>query len=182
VKTTICPADGRQDLLLPGATAGIHPSSNVAFTGYLGISGITSESVTPAGDRGILHIRSAVKMTEITDGTSNTLLVGERPPSSDLYYGWWFAGAGYDGSGAGDVVMGARDVNFAASLGCSASDVGFQPGTVSRFCDQAHFWSTHSNGANFLMGDGSVRFMTYSANTVLPQMTTRSGGEVIPNF
>jgi hypothetical protein len=33
-------------------------------------------------------------MADITDGLSNTLMVGERPPSSDFQYGWWYAGAG----------------------------------------------------------------------------------------
>jgi prepilin-type N-terminal cleavage/methylation domain-containing protein/prepilin-type processing-associated H-X9-DG protein len=182
VKVLICPADGRQDLLLPGSQWG--GNGNVAFTGYLGISGVQGDygGLASGANRGILHAQSATRMTDITDGTSQTLMVGERPPSQDLYYGWWFAGAGYDGSGTGDVVMGAREYPFASSLGCPASKVGFQEGRVSVFCDQAHFWSTHTGGGNFLMGDGSVRFLPYSANTVLPQIMTRAGGEVVPNY
>ena len=34
-------------------------------------------------------------------------------------------------------------------------------------------------GANFLMGDGSVRYMNYQANAVLPQLCSRNGGEVV---
>jgi prepilin-type processing-associated H-X9-DG protein len=40
----------------------------------------------------------------------------------------------------------------------------------------------HSGGANFLFGDGSVRFLTYAADAVLPQLATKNGGEVIPGF
>src|SRR5262249_18130300 len=163
----------RQDTILPGASAGLN--GNVAFTGYLGVAGSTEGTQGKAD--GILFWTSKVRLTDISDGTSNTLMVGEGPPSAGLYYGWWFAGGG-SAHGVGDVVLGARSVTYAASLGCSSTYVGLQPGKVSNNCDQAHFWSLHSNGANFLMGDGSVKFVTYSANTILPQASSRSGGEV----
>jgi prepilin-type N-terminal cleavage/methylation domain-containing protein len=178
VKTLICPSDSRQNILLTGTQAGIYPASNVAFTGYLGVAGSAEGSIYLEAPNGILYSKSAVKLTDIIDGTSNTLMVGERPPSADLYYGWWFAGAGWDGSGVGDVVLGARSVNYAASLSCPATAVGFQPGVLTNTCDQAHFWSLHSGGGNFLNGDGSVRFLTYTANSVLPQFSSRNGGEV----
>ncbi len=116
---------------------------------------------------------------QITDGTSNTILVGERPPSVDLIYGWWFAGAGWDGSGVGDVVLGAREYGYASAMGCSAAYVGLQPGTIQNPCDQVHFWSMHTSGANFLMADGSARFVKYGGNTILPQMATIAGGEAV---
>jgi prepilin-type processing-associated H-X9-DG protein len=41
-------------------------------------------------------------------------------------------------------------------------------------------WSFHTGGANFALGDGSVRFFNYSAGTrVILDMSTRAGGEVI---
>jgi prepilin-type N-terminal cleavage/methylation domain-containing protein/prepilin-type processing-associated H-X9-DG protein len=183
LQTLICPSDGREDTILAGSQAGLNGS--VAFTGYLAVGGISADfsNNTNRGQLGILYWTSTTKMTDISDGTSNTLMVGERPPSTDLYYGWWFAGAGWDGSGVGDVILGAREYNYAASLGCSSTYVGFQQGRFNNPCDQAHFWSPHTGGGNFAMGDGSVRFYTYAgANTVLPQLSTMMGGEVIPNF
>jgi prepilin-type N-terminal cleavage/methylation domain-containing protein/prepilin-type processing-associated H-X9-DG protein len=182
VKTLICPADGREAVTITGSQAGIYPSSPVAFTGYLGNAGVQGNERYQGGQsQGVLFWTSNIRFEDITDGTSNTIMVGERPPSQDLYYGWWFAGAGFDGSGVGDVVMGAHATQYAAALGCPASKVGFQPGNVNNTCDQVHWWSPHAVGGNFLFADGSVHFQSYSmSNAVLVELCTRNGGEVIP--
>jgi hypothetical protein len=71
---------------------------------------------------------------------------------------------------------------FAASYGCDTTNyalkIGLQPGKPNVGCDAAHFWSFHSAGAQFLMGDGSARMITYSNNNILPALSTRAGGEV----
>jgi prepilin-type N-terminal cleavage/methylation domain-containing protein len=174
VKTLICPADSRESIAMAGGQAGIYPGSTVAFTGYLAAEGVQSND-----QKGILFWKSRTSFGDVTDGTSNTLLVGERPPSRDLQYGWWFAGAGYDNFGVGDVFMEARAYQYAAHLGCPPTSVGFQPGQVNNTCDQAHWWSLHTAGGNFLRGDGSVKFYTYAMDSILPQLVTRSGGEVV---
>lgn len=164
-----CHADTRVLLV---ATA---QNLQVALTSYLGVSGIRGDN---GGAReGLLTVNRRVKFQEIKDGLSNTLMVMERPPSRDLVYGWWFAGAGFDNSGTGDVVLGARDILYAANMGCPAAKVGLQPGSINVDCDQAHFWSMHTGGTNALFGDGSVRFFLYSVNTVLPALTTRASGD-----
>jgi len=186
VKTWICPSDGREELIITGPQWG--GLGNVAFTGYLGVASGAEGNENYYGNRnaanGTLFWRSHTRIADITDGTSNTAIVGERPPSTDLYYGWWFAGAGWDGSGEGDVVLGARGYQYAAALGCPSSYVGFQSGRFNNPCDQVHFWSPHDGGANFLRGDASVRFCTYAINQILPQFFTRNGNEVfnIDNF
>jgi prepilin-type N-terminal cleavage/methylation domain-containing protein/prepilin-type processing-associated H-X9-DG protein len=183
VKTLICPADTRESFTITGSQAGIYPGSSVAFTGYLAVAGIQGDYSENPRQQGIEYWRSHTRIADITDGTSNTLFVGERPPSTDLYYGWWFAGAGWDGSGVGDVLLGAYSTNYAAALGCPASKVGLQPGRFDNPCDQVHFWSPHTGGANFLFGDASVHFLTYSLpNAALQNMATRNGGEVPPTW
>jgi prepilin-type N-terminal cleavage/methylation domain-containing protein/prepilin-type processing-associated H-X9-DG protein len=179
VKTWQCPADGRQ-LVDSENTAGFpyNGPQPVAFTGYLGVGGIRADFQGGALRNGILYWQSTVRLTDVTDGTSNTLMVGERPPSADLQWGWWFAGSGYDGSGVGDVVLGAQEYGYASADGCAPSLVGFQTGKLTNPCDQVHFWSLHSGGGNFLLGDGSVRFYDYGMNSVLPALCSRNGGEV----
>jgi prepilin-type N-terminal cleavage/methylation domain-containing protein/prepilin-type processing-associated H-X9-DG protein len=183
IQTWICPGDSRT-LQTADFTADPGAQIVVAFTDYVGVNGTMSAALydTTGTFDGVLYWRSRVRLTDITDGTSNTFMVGERPPSADLYYGWWFAGGGYDGSGTGDVVLGAREYGYADSLGCPHSKVGLQPGRLSDICDQVHFWSMHTGGANFLLADGSARFVAYSADSVLPVLVTRAGEEVVPDY
>lgn len=56
------------------------------------------------------------------------------------------------------------------------------PGRADNHCDVIYFWSLHRGGANFTFADGSVRFLTYGASSVLPALATRAGGELLPPF
>lgn len=175
----VCPADARGQQVFSGAALGI---KDQALTCYLGNSGTTATALD-----GILFQGSRVKLVNITDGTSNTIMVGERPPNSDLQFGWWFAAYGYDGRGNGDCVLTSNDValanHFANKYGCDnpnpAAKIGLVPGKESVGCDAAHYWSFHTGGANFLLGDGSVRLISYQSNTIIRALSTREGNEPV---
>lgn len=171
-----CPADSRTLVASP-VDFGFGNFGTVAFTSYLGISGTGG-----GADDGVLYCFSKVRMIDILDGASNTLMVGERPPSADLIFGWWYAGAGYDEFGTGDVIMGAREADYATAFECPTDNIGLRPGDVANNCDQTHFWSLHPGGANFLFADGSVRFLTYGVDELLPALSTRAGNEAITDF
>jgi prepilin-type N-terminal cleavage/methylation domain-containing protein/prepilin-type processing-associated H-X9-DG protein len=176
-----CPADSRTALVSEVSINTTTPNVKVtvAFTTYLGISGRDFSSFD-----GILLPNRVLRLADITDGTSNTLLVGERPPSADLIWGWWFAGGGQNGDGSSDVVMGVRERcvipdYLRAPYNCLSGPYTFRPGSLYNQCDQFHFWSLHSGGANFLFADASVHFLNYSADNLLPALATRNGGEVV---
>ena len=163
----VCPVDTRC------AQPHISGSFPVAFTSYLGVEGIDQRA-----RNGILYLDSQTRLADIADGTSNTLLVGERPPNSLLSYGWWYAGWGQAKDGSADMVLGAREliVDSIYAL-CPSRSNQFGPGSVDGPCDTFHFWSPHAGGAHFLFADGSVRFLRYTADPMMPALSTRAGGE-----
>jgi prepilin-type processing-associated H-X9-DG protein len=173
----------------------------LAGTNYLGVSGTNGE----ARD-GLFTANQRVRLTDIQDGTSQTLLVGERgfrkgaleviDTSDDidnLRFRHWFSAPGQRHGSVG-VVLGTREVNFGSGRSrlpwerdCPPGPYRFGPpgqirdakGSVREECDLFHFWSWHAGGANFLYADGSVHFLAYGADAVLPALGTRAGGEVV---
>jgi prepilin-type N-terminal cleavage/methylation domain-containing protein/prepilin-type processing-associated H-X9-DG protein len=148
----------------------------VAFTAYLGVSGWDRSSLD-----GLFYVDSSVRLADITDGLSNTLAVGERPPSADHRFGWWYAGWGQARDGSAEYLLGVRERNFATGYeACPDGPYEYAPGRPNYPCDVFHFWSLHFGaGANFLYADGSVHFVAYSAAPLMPALATRSGGEAV---
>jgi prepilin-type N-terminal cleavage/methylation domain-containing protein len=188
-----CPSDQRPLVVTnvagPPAGGGPVTSTTVAFTSYQGNAGITGDFSDPAPS-GVMFFQSHISLLQITDGTSQTIMVGERPPDSDLNFGWWFAGAGFDGSGIGDVLNGAAEINYLnyintqpaefPNANCPSSAITFQGGLVQNPCMQVHFWSQHVGGSNFALADASVQFIPYSASDIIAALCTRNGGETVP--
>jgi prepilin-type processing-associated H-X9-DG protein len=165
-----CPADSRTSDVFYAA-----PTLQVAFTAYLG-----AEGHNQIKRDGVFYLDSRVRLIDITDGLSTTLMVGERPPSADGSLGWWYAGWGQSQDGSAEMVLGVRERNAKYGGACPSGPSHFGPGRVNNVCDVLHFWSLHpGNGANFAFADGSVHFLTYAADPIMPALATRAGGEVV---
>jgi prepilin-type N-terminal cleavage/methylation domain-containing protein/prepilin-type processing-associated H-X9-DG protein len=182
-----CPADGQAwEPVNPFGSTPVRddvwhdprPVGALALTSYLGIEGTSMYHKD-----GCLYLDSQVRAADISDGLSNTLLVGERPAAdggpfrclSSWYTGVWGHGAG----GSCATLLGVREPMIYPLPGCPREPGRFQPGRPGNPCDDYHFWSFHPGGANFLFADGSVRFLAYSADPILPALATRAGGEAV---
>src|SRR5581483_6320255 len=164
VPTYVCPAASEPQRLLaltPGGTP-----LTMAITDYLGNNGLNYKT-----QDGVFTSNRGIRFLEVTDGTSNTLLVGERGQGRTPYFGGYFAGRGQadftlpfgdEQRGSADIVLGARELNSGQNgwPGLDACPLGpyhFQPprqikdagGNVLDACDQFHYWSYHTAGANF---------------------------------
>ena len=166
--------------------------SGAAFTsqykGILHATGTTYNGVTVNGaytngnaNNGTVPLSSmgaAERLTAVSDGTSNTLMVGEntfRDVTRRATF-WAFTYASYNQSGIGsqNFHLMNRYGNNTAGSGCWTPTTQYGDQMCKR-----NFSSGHTNGINFVMGDGSVRFIQTSVDmNLLGNMATMMGGEV----
>jgi prepilin-type N-terminal cleavage/methylation domain-containing protein/prepilin-type processing-associated H-X9-DG protein len=182
----------------PGTYSGSNILDTLSRGNYVGMYGIgeicaqsgandspNNGGVGPAGQHaGIFYRNSATKISAITDGTSNTIAVGER--SHNLSYATWVARSIGGWLGKTSAIEGGTDKFNPSPEECWTQvmgPAGLEDGSRTINDPLAHvedYWSMHPGGANMLFADGSVHFLKSSINPIpWRAMATRAFGEVI---
>jgi prepilin-type N-terminal cleavage/methylation domain-containing protein len=176
-----CPSDPSSQVYT-GTAGGFGGATNTSYVGVTGNDegsaagrgaakngvfwvGVYSDPTNKQGNKG-------TRIADITDGTSSTVMVGERPASADKYWGFW-AFSDYD------TLLALPNWDNQPYPSCALPGY-FSPGKFTDNCSSTHYWSFHTGGGNWLCADGSVRFLNYNiGTTILPKMASRNGGETI---
>jgi prepilin-type N-terminal cleavage/methylation domain-containing protein/prepilin-type processing-associated H-X9-DG protein len=189
VKVYECPSDAPHVLGMPASGPG--SGLNYMSGSYRAVSGRANISAPlgwfdnsegaalPQWYRGALHTvwanlgLTTESIGSIADGTSNTLMVGEymtrTTPRRRTF--WAYTYTSYNQSS----VHPASHTYMADFSRCEAISASL--GLDNRPCRRA-FGSFHTNGSNWVLCDGSVRFIAQSVDmNILANMATIAGGE-----
>jgi prepilin-type N-terminal cleavage/methylation domain-containing protein/prepilin-type processing-associated H-X9-DG protein len=202
VKSYFCPADVAPQVDEAGTVWARGRGNYAACVGPGNLFGEAIGGSTPAGP-GVFYVgrgqkppfQQKCKMTDIIDGTSNTVLISER--LSTTIPGW--------GGNPGDIMLGNMGAGLFSTFdtpnstnadhlrGNADGDPAACPqahndplytapciGDVSDTNARAAARSKHTGGVNAALADGSVRFVSNSISSVTWRSAgTRSAGEVL---
>jgi prepilin-type N-terminal cleavage/methylation domain-containing protein len=128
------------------------PTSNYpGVCGYRDVNRPLGPGKNRPAQRGVFYNLSRVSFRDIADGTTNTLFVGERDRRCGA--GSWIGNRAPRGGGT----RGA-DYTF-GRISVPINDILPNTGNRSRNCTDG-FGSKHAGGSQFVLGDGSVRFIS----------------------
>jgi prepilin-type N-terminal cleavage/methylation domain-containing protein/prepilin-type processing-associated H-X9-DG protein len=180
VKTFFCPSDPVPPLPFTVVDATLNPVCIAAPSSYAATVGDDSSEADALTGNGVFYRNSRTKFTDITDGTSNTVFIGDRA---------WADTKGIWAGAPGGAICQPGGLNPWQSTTASAPVLVLAHNNWINIKTDADgglddFSSKHTNGVNLLFGDGSVHFFR-SITVDGPQrrafwaMGTRAGGEAL---
>jgi len=163
-----------------------------AVMNYVGVnnsrSNYQNQGTNPANSAvGVFFRDSRTQFRDITDGTSNTLLVGERSwkvGNTNIYAGSLFVVRDMNGGGPAQQ---HGDQGMLGAMGATITSINGDP-TVE--LNRQMFSSQHKGGAQFVLADGGVKFisenidhdLTNAIDSTLERLVGISDGQVIGEF
>ncbi len=165
IKSYLCPSDPMPAQQSTYTTGGV--TYTFGMNSYLGNGGTYSYYLDANYVQdGVFTMNAQMKILAITDGTSNTIMAGERYHKDPVYTNMATLG-GWSWSNylcGQDVIGSARTpVNYTIPVGTPNTFANTDP----RVCT---FGSGHTGGANFAFCDGSVRFLSMTGISDLPTL------------
>jgi prepilin-type N-terminal cleavage/methylation domain-containing protein/prepilin-type processing-associated H-X9-DG protein len=190
VPTLVCPSDA---LPSPPVYEAIPPGQSPFFPDGL-YQGVTSYGAnfgtqpppsppTPLVKDGVFHYNSKTQLTDITDGTSATILFGEGSHFEPRWQTFLRSNTDLDSRSAWYTLLAVtrqplERINY--MLPATLPARGTPAWNDLYYKRQYAYGSQHPGGANLALADGSVRFVSETITLVtLSALSTRSGGEVI---
>jgi prepilin-type N-terminal cleavage/methylation domain-containing protein len=161
------------------------PSARTAInaTGQTTYAGCHHDVEAPIDidNNGVLFLNSSIRDRDIRDGLSNTIFVGEH---IDLMDGLgWASGTRATLRNAGGGINHAANVRPGMPGNVPFAPAAPAAGPDAQFLEVGGFSSPHDGGANFSIGDGSVRFINQTINpTVFKNLANRADGELPSDF
>jgi prepilin-type N-terminal cleavage/methylation domain-containing protein/prepilin-type processing-associated H-X9-DG protein len=155
----LCPAD-----MPVGSFTVFGSSTSVAHGNYIASNGVKETSTYPGVNDGAFLRNRPMRIRDIQDGLSNTLFVGER--NSQHSKTTWV------GAVAGGLVTADQsddpvgNAEYAQALVLAHGSRTHLPNDPSLW-DADVFYSRHTGGVNFLLGDGSVRTIVSSIDGIV---------------
>ncbi len=125
------------------------------------------------GGRAHVNEVSATPIAAVTDGTSNTFMIGEAIPRWCTHTWWWW----FNGTTATCAIpLNARAQHPNCQTGNKTADLNCAWG---QWQNNYSFMSMHPGGGQFALADGSTRFVSETINlTVYRSLGTKQNGEV----
>jgi prepilin-type N-terminal cleavage/methylation domain-containing protein/prepilin-type processing-associated H-X9-DG protein len=180
LKIFLCPADAPPPAPFLLTDAALAPVCAVAPSSYAATVGPDADEADALTGRGVFYRNSQTRFADIIDGTSQTVMIGDRAWSQ--VQGTWA------GAPSGAVTRAGLRNPWANATASAAVLVLVHNNWINIRTDADggldDFSSNHTGGANLLFADGSVHFLrdiTTDGPTrwAFWAMGTRDGGEVI---